>query len=62
MADKEMILAIVTTNQDDVSSGNATIFHADNSDTQQMLAQEIGRALRGDVIKLSNGCLLIIQK
>ena len=58
---KEEILSVITVARDIVEPGGATIFYAKDEEEQATLAQEVARSLRGDVIKLKNGCLIVVR-
>jgi hypothetical protein len=53
------ILAVITTDKKWIGGGKAQLFLADTDEQCLALTQEIARALRGEVVSLSNGVFLI---
>lgn len=56
------LMAIITMNPQQVDTGNATVFKVDSEEMLQVISRELGLALRADLIRLSNGCMLVIKK
>ncbi len=57
------IYAIIATNEhtnEQVNAGNALLLRAKDEKEQQALMREVALAVRGDVVKLSNGLFLIV--
>lgn len=61
--DELKIFAIIATDEhsnDRVDPGEAILIRAKDEEEQQVLMREVALAVRGDVVKLSNGLFLIL--
>lgn len=56
------ILAIVTLDEKLIVNSGAATFLAENKETQEKIASELGRVLAGNVYGLSNGVIIITQE
>ncbi|MBA1333719.1 MAG: hypothetical protein HPY66_0112 [Firmicutes bacterium] len=58
---KECILAVVTTNRDKVLGSAAPVFFAENDEERERVSLLIGKATKGMVHDLENGCYIIVK-
>jgi len=54
------ILAIITTDENSISNGKATMFICKDEEEQKKIMREVALALRADVVKLSNGMYILV--
>lgn len=55
------LLAVVATDKKHLGGGKAQVFLAETPEQALALTREVARALRGEVVSLSNGLYLILQ-
>lgn len=56
------ILAIVTLDEKLVANSGVATFTAQDKESQEKIASELGRVLGGNIYKLSNGVIIITQE
>lgn len=55
------ILAIVTSDDENIKNGKATMFLCKDEQEKETIMREVALALKGDVVRLSNGTCLIVR-
>lgn len=58
---KDTILAIITIDENKVSSGSVPIFYAKDVEEQKKIAFNISKITTGMVHDLENGCLVVVR-
>ena len=56
------ILAIVTLDEKLVANSGVATFTAQDEESQEKIASELGRVLGGNIYKLSNGVIIVTQE
>ncbi|HBB28472.1 hypothetical protein SDC9_70295 [bioreactor metagenome] len=55
------IIAYITKDKDRILSSNCLVFWADSDNTSKNITVEIAKAMKADVVKLTNGDYMIIR-
>lgn len=56
------ILALITTDKKHIIAGKAQAFLAESDEACHQLTLELARALQGEVVSLSNGVYLVLNR
>lgn len=57
----EVILAIITTSKEKVSSGTVPVFYADDEKERERVALLLSKITKGMIHDLENGCYVIVK-